>query len=136
MDESQQDLLIDLGEKKEELFGGQGVKAPFANEARECGVFPGLFTKDGQAAFTNHLVSVLAGPEVMVAVVEEGGNVVGFCLAHIETLPEWFGRERIGLIRYVAVSEDSRGKGIGFQITTFVLDWFRSFGIRGSSFTF
>ena len=85
--------------------------------------------KDGQAAFTKHLASVLASPKVLLAVAEKGGNVVGFSLAYIETLPEWFGTQRIGVIRYLAVAENYRGGGIGLQLTIFVIDWFRSVGI-------
>jgi GNAT superfamily N-acetyltransferase len=56
-------------------------------------------------------------------------GLVGFSLAQIETLPEWFGAEQIGLIRYLAVSENYRGGGVGHEMVTFVIDWFRSLGI-------
>ena len=41
----------------------------------------------------------------------------------VEILPAWFGGEQIGLIRYLAVAEDQRGKGIGDEMAVFVIDW-------------
>jgi N-acetylglutamate synthase-like GNAT family acetyltransferase len=61
---------------------------------------------------------------------EKDKKLIGFSLAHIKTLPEWFGSTRIGLIRYLAVSEGNRRKGVGNQIAIFVKDWFSSFGIK------
>ncbi len=86
--------------------------------------------KNGRSAFTKYLEDVLAQTEVLVAIAERDKKLIGFCLAHIETLPEWFGSNRIGLIRYLAVSEGNRGRGVGNQITTFVKDWFFSFEIK------
>ena len=55
--------------------------------------------------------------------------MVGFSLAYIETLPEWFGATRIGLVRYMPVSKEVRGQGAGAQLFTFVRDWFSACGI-------
>ena len=86
--------------------------------------------KNGQSSFTKYLEDVLADTEILVAVAEKDKNLIGFSLANIETLPEWFGSTRIGLIRYLAVSENNRRKGVGNQMATFVKDWFASFGIK------
>ena len=64
-----------------------------------------------------------------VAETKETG-LVGFSLALIEILPEWFGSEQIGLLRYQAVSENYRGRGVGHELITFVIDWYRSLGIN------
>ena len=82
-------------------------------------------------AFSKCLVSAISADDVLVTVAEiEGTGLVGFSLAQIETLPEWFGGEQIGLIRYQAVAEDQRGQGIGGEMAVFVIDWFRSKSIR------
>ena len=85
----------------------------------------------GPLAFSKFLESSLAAPDVLTAVAEAAGTgQVGFALARIEVLPEWFGSEQIGLIRYLAVAENFRGRGVGRALATFVLDWFRSVGIK------
>lgn len=85
--------------------------------------------KNGRAAFSAFLANTFAKDDVLVAVAEGGKkNLTGFTLAQIEILPEWFGSEQIGMIRYQAVPSDYQGKGVGHQMTDFVLDWFRSLG--------
>ena len=76
-------------------------------------------------------MSAISADDVLVTVaqIEETGRV-GFSLAQIETLPEWFGGEQIGFTRYQAVAEDQRGQGIGGEMAVFVIDWFRSKSIR------
>ncbi|MBT8367892.1 MAG: GNAT family N-acetyltransferase [Deltaproteobacteria bacterium] len=81
-------------------------------------------------SFTKYLEDILDKNEQLVAVAVKENKVIGFSLAYIETLPEWFESTRIGLIRYLAVPEGAQGKGIGDQIFTFVKDWFSSFGIK------
>jgi GNAT superfamily N-acetyltransferase len=86
---------------------------------------------NGRAAFSRYLVGAVGETDVLVAVSEEKGTgLVGFSLARIETLPEWFGSEQIGLVRYLSVAEDHRGRGVGHEMAAFVIDWFRSLGIR------
>ena len=78
--------------------------------------------RDGRAAFSRYLVSTFRVTDVFVTVAEkQGAGLVGFSLAQIETLPEWFGAEQIGLIRYLAVSENYRGGGVGHETVTFVI---------------
>ena len=86
--------------------------------------------ENGESAFNKYLEEILDKDEQLVAVAVEEKKVIGFSLAYIETLPEWFGSTQIGLIRYLAVSEGARGKGIGDQIFTFIKGWFSSFGIK------
>lgn len=87
--------------------------------------------RDGRAAFSTYLVNALTEDNILVAVAEiKGEGLVGFFLAQIEILPEWFGSEQIGIIRYQCVSENYRGKGVGHEMTTFAIEWFRSLGIR------
>ena len=85
--------------------------------------------KNGPSAFTKHLEKTISEKKDLVAVAVKDDTVVGFSLAYIETLPEWFGGARIGLVRYMAVSEGARGKGTGGQLFAFVRDWFSSWGI-------
>jgi GNAT superfamily N-acetyltransferase len=87
--------------------------------------------KDGRAAFSRYLMSAFREADVLVTVAEKKGTgLVGFSLAQIEILPEWFGSEQIGILRYQSVSENCRGRGIGHEMTSFVIDWFRSLGIN------
>jgi GNAT superfamily N-acetyltransferase len=85
---------------------------------------------DGEGAFTRHLTNTLKDPRSLVAVAELNRTPVGFCLAYIEGLPEWFDAEKIGLIRYLAVSKDYHQEGIGQMLVSFMLDWFRTNGIE------
>ena len=86
--------------------------------------------KNGRAAFSRYLERMIGEAGVLVAAAEMGGTgLLGFTLAQVETLPEWFGSEQIGLIRYLAVSDTYRGKDIGQEMAAFTIDWFRSKGI-------
>ena len=87
--------------------------------------------KDGQDSFSRYLTGAVNKPEFLIAIAEDKNDgLVGFTLALIEALPEWFGSERIGLIRYMAVSEDHRSKGVGYEMVNFVMNWFRSQNIQ------
>ena len=87
--------------------------------------------ENGYAAFSKFLLSACDDQDTLVAVAEnESGQIIGFSLALIDTLPEWFESQRIGLIRYVAVLENNQSKGTGYKLATFVMDWFRSRGIK------
>lgn len=86
--------------------------------------------RDGRAAFSKYLEGTFRETGLSVTVAEvEGAGLVGFALAQIDTLPEWFGSEQIGLIRYLSVSEPYRGRGVGQEMAAYVIDWFRSKGI-------
>ena len=85
--------------------------------------------KGGKAAFSSYLAKAVDHPDVLVAIGVDQ-ELMGFGLAQIETLPEWFGSEKIGMIRYLAVSESHQGKGLGWKISDFILDWFRAKGIK------
>lgn len=78
----------------------------------------------GEGAFGQHLQSSIAEANTLVSVAELDGLIAGFCLAYIERLPEWFGAEKIGLIRYLAVANDHQSQGIGQELVVNTLDWF------------
>lgn len=81
-------------------------------------------------AFSEFISRAYKKDQVFVVVAENVQNeLVGFTLAQIEILPEWFGSQKLGMIRYQAVSEDYQGKGVGSAMTDFVIDWYRSLGI-------
>ena len=87
--------------------------------------------RNGRSEFVDYLASVLDSADVRIVVAEsEKGETVGFALGLIDTLPEWFGSRRIGLIRYVAVSADVREQGIGQSLVDHLIAWYRSVGIE------
>lgn len=87
--------------------------------------------KDGRQAFQKYLKFSLEKQDVLVTLAEnETDNLVGFSLSLIEELPEWFGSEKIGLIRYQAVAAKFHGKGVGQAMTDFIFSWFRKRNIR------
>ena len=84
-------------------------------------------TIDGADAFSIYLSNNLVSSDVLVTVAEKNEvGLVGFSLALVEILPEWFGSEQIGLIRYQSVSKKFRGKGVGHAMTNYIIEWFRS----------
>ncbi len=86
--------------------------------------------KNGATAFENYLNSNLNNPKALIAVAEKNNRILGFSLAYIEHLPEWFGQENIGLIRYLALSKNSQSQGIGTRIVDFMMNWFRDHKIK------
>lgn len=85
---------------------------------------------DGKATFSNFISATSTKDDVFVVVAEnQQKELVGFTLAQIEVLPEWFGSQKLGIIRYQAVSEEYQGKGAGRAMTDFVMAWYRSLGI-------
>lgn len=85
---------------------------------------------DGEHAFSKHLKISISEPQTLIAVAEVDEIIVGFCLAYIEQLPEWFGAEKVGLIRYLAISQDYRQQGFGKKLVSYMLGWFRHHGIE------
>jgi len=86
--------------------------------------------KDGESAFGLLIKRTIDDPKSIIIVYEADGTIVGFCWALIERLPEWFGSEEIGLIRYLAVSETNRQYGIGKKMAKYVIKWFHDMGIN------
>ena len=85
---------------------------------------------DDGSSFVGWLRPMLNVGHVRVAVAEDSAaSVVGFGLGMTETLPEWFGSRRLGLIRYVAVSPEARNQGFGQALVEHLLDWYRELGI-------
>ena len=82
-------------------------------------------SKKGEKAFCNHVAETLSKPDASVIVAEENGTLVGFTLVYVESLPEWFETQQIGLIRYMAVSSVARGKKVGAMMFDFAIKWFR-----------
>ena len=62
--------------------------------------------RGGPGAFSRYLESAIKEPDVLVVVADEKGTgLVGFSWVLIQSRPEWFDPERIGVLRYQAVSE-------------------------------
>ena len=86
---------------------------------------------DDRSSFVDYLRSVLDDADARVAVAEgTSTGVVGFALGLIETLPEWFGSHRVGLIRYVAVSPEAQDQGVGHELVGHLIDWYRGLEIK------
>ena len=81
-------------------------------------------------SFSDFLAESMELEERRIFLAEEEGEICGFLLAFVETLPEWFGEEKIGLIRYLAVREGMQQKGIGKKLFDKSMQWFRSERIK------
>ena len=87
--------------------------------------------KNGDNSFSDFLHDVVEyDKDKRVFIAEQNGNIAGFILIAIEHLPEWFGNEKIGLIRYLAIKEGERERGLGKKLVLFATDWFISMNIR------
>ena len=80
---------------------------------------------DGGKFFSAHLIESLSNSETTIVVAEDRKEILGFTLAYVESLPEWFGSRRIGFIRYMGVSAEVRDKKIGTMMFEFVISRFR-----------
>ena len=87
--------------------------------------------KNGANSFSIFLHNTVGfDDEKRIFIAEHNGNITGFILVGIEHLPEWFGKEKIGLIRYLAIKEGERNKGIGKELVLFATNWFKSMEIQ------
>jgi len=82
------------------------------------------------SSFSEFLKESIEKEERRIFIAAEEGEILGFLLAFIDTLPEWFGKEKLGLIRYLAVKEGHQQKGLGEDLLGHSLKWFKSEGIQ------
>jgi GNAT superfamily N-acetyltransferase len=76
------------------------------------------------------LARLLADPEAAVLVWDEGGDLLGFCAAQIETAPPLVAERARAEITDLFVREDSRRRGIGRRLVEATTDWIGERGVR------
>jgi ribosomal protein S18 acetylase RimI-like enzyme len=82
---------------------------------------------DAGTTFATWLKSLLQDPEAAyVAVAEENGQVVGYILGQIETLPPVYSITRVGVIRDLCVMQGARHHGVGTRMFQHSLGWFKN----------
>ena len=70
------------------------------------------------------------GPRSLVLLAEEtGGTVHGFCCAYVCQNLAMFLPAEMGYVSDLYLVPEARGKGLGREIMTMVLDWFRGQGV-------
>ncbi|MEL6676372.1 MAG: GNAT family N-acetyltransferase [Bacteroidota bacterium] len=87
-----------------------------------AGYYPVKLT---EPAFQQQLLQQIMLPETCLLVAEEKEEIQGYLLAYITPMPPWFELEKIGLIRYLNISEHHRGKGLGQMLFDESMRWFR-----------
>ena len=81
-------------------------------------------------SFSEFLKESIGKEERRIFIVDKDKEILGFLLVLMDTLPEWFGEEKLGLIRYLAIKEGHQQKGIGKDLLDHSLKWFKSEGIQ------
>lgn len=83
----------------------------------------------GPSIFAEFVADQLEKPDSLVLVAEEGGAIVGYCLAVTETHSPVFAKPRHAEIIDLFVSETHRQCGIGEHLVHEVEHWFSQRGI-------
>jgi GNAT superfamily N-acetyltransferase len=71
----------------------------------------------------------MLGRFTCVFVVEKGSDLVGFLAGRVRALPPYFGGAQVGFISEVYVDDAHRRNGLGRQLVSTAMDWFRHLGI-------
>jgi ribosomal protein S18 acetylase RimI-like enzyme len=82
-----------------------------------------------QVEYRQYLCDLLGRHDALAVVAEQGGQIVGYAVGRISTLPGFFERQRRGYIHDVVVRETFRRRGIGRRLTEAVLEWMREAGV-------
>ncbi len=67
----------------------------------------------------------LEDPETQVFLAEEGGGVVGYIRAGVESAPEYSSEKKIGVVFDSYVEEEYRRQGIAGELFAAALTWFK-----------
>ena len=83
---------------------------------------------DGYEKWAGSLKAML-GRFACLFVAERGEDIAGFLAGRVRSLPPYFGGYPVGFISEVFVEESYRGRGIGGELVTRAVSWFKDCGI-------
>lgn len=106
-------------------MGAALLRAHYAFDPQRF-IAPGAHPEAGYAAF---LSTQLDDPDVLVAVAERDGELVGYVYAGIEPHSWKELRDRAGFIHDVYVEADARGAGVATALMRAALEWLTSRGV-------
>lgn len=86
--------------------------------------------KVDEPAFLHYLNGMLGQETANLLVATTEHEVLGFILARQELLPAWFGKSKLGLIRYLAVKQGQQERGVGKALASAALAWFTELSIE------
>ena len=84
---------------------------------------------DGYQKWATSLKGML-GRFACLFVAESGEDIAGFLAGRVRSLPPYFGGYPVGFISEVFVEESCRDRGIGCELVTRSVSWFKECGIR------
>ncbi|RMH73552.1 MAG: GNAT family N-acetyltransferase [Gemmatimonadetes bacterium] len=84
----------------------------------------------GEVEFETHLKTLIHAPQAHVLVAVDRDQVVGYAIAEIYHYSPVFAHQQYGFISEVAISQPSRGRGIGQKLVARIYDWFREHEIE------
>jgi len=81
-----------------------------------------------EAGYGRFLVSQISNPSSLVMVADDGGRVVGYVYADVESTNWMELRGPCGVVHDIYVDEPARGRGAGRALLRAAVDWVRSKG--------
>ena len=85
------------------------------------------------AAEANHrsyMISLLQDDAKRIFVADEGDRLIGYLVAEVNTYPPIYIHKNFGHIGAISVTASARRQGVGSQLLTTALDWFRAQGLQ------
>ncbi len=84
---------------------------------------------DGYQKWATSLKGML-GRFACLFVAESGEEIAGFLAGRVRSLPPYFGGYPVGFVSEVFVEESYRGRGIGGELVTRAVSWFKDCGVN------
>jgi GNAT superfamily N-acetyltransferase len=84
---------------------------------------------DGLAVWFEWLDSNIGSADAAVLLAESGGETIGYILGKPGERPPVYQDRALGVIHEISVTAGQRRQGVGRQLTSALLDWFRERGL-------
>ncbi len=81
------------------------------------------------SAYRSYLLLHLRSPKSLVALIEDGEKVQGFCCAYVCNNLPMFKPSEFGYLSDIYVAPDLQRQGVGTQLLDYVSDWLKGVGI-------
>ena len=104
-------------------FGGALMRQHHAEDPRRF-----IQVANPEAGYGRFLVSQIANPGSLVLVADEGGTVVGYVYADVESTSWMELRGPCGVVHDIFVDEAARGRGAGRALLRAAIDWVHANG--------